>query len=315
MAKAGLKAFGSPTLAAMDIEPLGNPYDPAPNIGMGNLLGQKEAIGREIDAEYAKGMSQFSMPEVKRPAPTGPNVLFDPQQNKMFVNGSLFDLDDADNALKSEQFLDGPRQAPPAGSWQQVTPQEYGKYIKSIKDPTLSRRFAENFDTGMAQLRSLFGAGSVLVGAEEYGLGVMERAEEDIRKNSPFYTEFTDIGMGDADIGPVDWFVGVLGAQGPMLLETIAAGAVGFVAGSATAGPGLGSVGGTIAGITGKSAFKKAVKEAAEAYAKEKVKGKAAAKAFMKTDQGKVLKRASGIAGAVTLGYANNFGIASSDVY
>ena len=315
MAKAGLKAFGSPTLAAMDIEPLGNPYDPAPNIGMGNLLGQKEAIGREIDAEYAKGMSQFSMPEVKRPAPTGPNVLFDPQQNKMFVNGSLFDLDDADNALKSEQFLDGPRQAPPAGSWQQVTPQEYGKYIKSIKDPTLSRRFAENFDTGMAQLRSLFGAGSVLVGAEEYGLGVMERAEEDIRKNSPFYTEFTDIGMGDADIGPVDWFVGVLGAQGPMLLETIAAGAIGFVAGSATAGPGLGSVGGTIAGITGKSAFKQAVKEAAEAYAKEKVKGKAAAKAFMKTDQGKVLKRASGIAGAVTLGYANNFGIASSDVY
>ena len=315
MAKAGLKAFGSPTLAAMDIEPLGNPYDPAPNIGMGNLLGQKEAIGREIDAEYAKGMSQFSMPEVKRPAPTGPNVLFDPQQNKMFVNGSLFDLDDADNALKSEQFLDGPRQAPPTGSWQQVTPQEYGKYIKSIKDPTLSRRFAENFDTGMAQLRSLFGAGSVLVGAEEYGLGVMERAEEDIRKNSPFYTEFTDIGMGDADIGPVDWFVGVLGAQGPMLLETIAAGAIGFVAGSATAGPGLGSVGGTIAGITGKSAFKKAVKEAAEAYAKEKVKGKAAAKAFMKTDQGKVLKRASGIAGAVTLGYANNFGIASSDVY
>ena len=315
MAKAGLKAFGSPTLAAMDIEPLGNPYDPAPNIGMGNLLGQKEAIGREIDAEYAKGMSQFSMPEVKRPAPTGPNVLFDPQQNKMFVNGSLFDLDDADNALKSEQFLDGPRQAPPTGSWQQVTPQEYGKYIKSIKDPTLSRRFAENFDTGMAQLRSLFGAGSVLVGAEEYGLGVMERAEEDIRKNSPFYTEFTDIGMGDADIGPVDWFVGVLGAQGPMLLETIAAGAVGFVAGSATAGPGLGSVGGTIAGITGKSAFKKAVKEAAEAYAKEKAKGKAAAKAFMKTDQGKVLKRASGIAGAVTLGYANNFGIASSDVY
>ena len=315
MAKAGLKAFGSPTLAAMDIEPLGNPYDPAPNIGMGNLLGQKEAIGREIDAEYAKGMSQFSMPEVKRPAPTGPNVLFDPQQNKMFVNGSLFDLDDADNALKSEQFLDGPRQAPPTGSWQQVTPQEYGKYIKSIKDPTLSRRFAENFDTGMAQLRSLFGAGSVLVGAEEYGLGVMERAEEDIRKNSPFYTEFTDIGMGDADIGPVDWFVGVLGAQGPMLLETIAAGAIGFVAGSATAGPGLGSVGGTIAGITGKSAFKQAVKEAAEAYAKEKVKGKAAAKAFMKTDQGKVLKRASGIAGAVTLGYANNFGIASSDVY
>jgi len=314
MAKAGL-SFGSPLLGAMDLDPLGNPYDPSPDIGVGNLTGKRQVIGTEIDAEYNKGMSQFTLPEVKRPAPTGPNVLFDPQQNKVFVNGSLFDLDDADAAVKSREFLDKPRQAAPAGSWQQVTPDEYGKYIKSITDPTLKRRFAENFDTGMAQLRSLFGAGAVLVGADEYGLGVMERAEEDIRKNRPFAGEFTDIGMGDADLGPVEWFVGVLGTQGPMLLETIAAGAIGFVAGSATAGPGLGSVGGTIAGLTGKAAFKKAVKEAAEQYAIEKGKGKAAAKAFMKTEQGKVLKRASGIAGAVTLGYANNFGIASSDVY
>lgn len=314
MAKAGL-SFGSPLLGAMDLDPLGNPYDPSPDIGVGNLTGKRQVIGTEIDAEYNKGMSQFALPEVKRPAPTGPNVLFDPQQNKVFVNGSLFDLDDADAAVKSREFLDKPRQAAPAGSWQQVTPDEYGKYIKSITDPTLKRRFAENFDTGMAQLRSLFGAGAVLVGADEYGLGVMERAEEDIRKNRPFAGEFTDIGMGDADLGPVEWFVGVLGTQGPMLLETIAAGAIGFVAGSATAGPGLGSVGGTIAGLTGKAAFKKAVKEAAEQYAIEKGKGKAAAKAFMKTEQGKVLKRASGIAGAVTLGYANNFGIASSDVY
>ena len=316
MAKAGLKSFGSSTLGAMDLNPYGNPYDPAPDIGMGNLIGKREALGTEIDTEYNKGMSQFALPEVKRPAPTGPNVLFDPQQNKVFVNGSLFDLDDADAAVKSREFLDKPRQAAPAGSWQQVTPDEYGKYIKSITDPTLKRRFAENFDTGMAQLRSLFGAGAVLVGADEYGLGVMERAEEDIRKNRPFAGEATDVGFGaDADLGPVEWFVGVLGTQGPMLLETIAAGAIGFVAGSASAGPGLGSIGGTIAGITGKAAFKKAVKEAAEQYAIEKGKGKVAAKAFMKTEQGKTLKRASGIAGAVTLGYANNFGIASSDVY
>jgi len=317
MAKAGLKSFGSSTLGAMDLNPYGNPYDPAPNIGLGNLIGKREALGTEIDAEYNKGISQFALPEVKRPAPTGPNVLFDPQQNKVFVNGSLFDLDDADAAVKSREFLDKPRQAAPAGSWQQITPDEYGRYIKSITDPTLKRRFAENWSTGIAQLRSLFGAGAVLVGADEYGLGVMERAEEDIRKNSPFTGEFTDVGFGaDADLGPVEWFVGVLGTQGPMLLETIAAGAIGFVAGSATAGPGLGSIGGTIAGITGKAAFKKAVKEAAEEYATIKARdGKAAAKAFLKTDKGKTLKRASGIAGAVTLGYANNFGIASSDVY
>ena len=316
MAKAGLKSFGSSTLSAMDLEPLGNPYDVAPDIGMGNLLGRKEQISNEADSVFNQAMSQFSMPEMKQPAPTGPNVLFDPSANKMFVNGSLFDLDDADAAVKSKGFLDGPRQEPPSGNWQRVTPAEYGRYYKSITDPTLSRRFSENFETGMANLRSLFGAGAVLLGADEYGLGVMERAEEDIRKNAPFSGEFTEIGLGDEDLGPVEWFVGVLGAQGPMLLETIAAAGVGFVLGSATAGPGLGSAAGTVGGLFGKTAFKKAVKEAAEEYATIKARdGKAAAKAFLKTDKGKTLKRASGAAGAVGLSYTNNFGIASSDVY
>ena len=316
MAKAGLKSFGSSTLSAMDLEPLGNPYDVAPDIGMGNLLGRKESLTNEADSVFNQAMSQFSMPEMKRPAPTGPNVLFDPSANKMFVNGSLFDLDDADAAVKSKGFLDGPRQEAPSGNWQRVTPDEYGRYYKSITDPTLGRRFAENFDTGMANLRSLFGAGAVLLGADEYGLGVMERAEEDIRKNSPFSGEFTEIGLGDEDLGPVEWFVGVLGAQGPMLLETIAAAGIGFALGSATAGPGLGSAAGTVGGLFGKTAFKKAVKEAAEEYATIKAKdGKAAAKAFLKTDKGKTLKRASGAAGAVGLSYTNNFGIASSDVY
>jgi len=316
MAKAGLKSFGSPTLSAMDLEPLGNPYDVAPDIGMGNLLGRREALTNEADSVFNQAMSQFSMPEMKRPAPTGPNVLFDPSANKMFVNGSLFDLDDADAAVKSKGFLTGPRQEPPSGNWQRVTPAEYGRYYKSITDPTLSRRFSENVDIGMANLRSLFGAGAVLLGADEYGLGVMERADEVIRKKSPFAGEATDIGFGDEDLGPVEWFVGVLGAQGPMLLETIAAAGIGFVLGSATAGPGLGSAAGTVGGLFGKTAFKKAVKEAAEEYTKIKAKdGKAAAKAFLKTDKGKTLKRASGAAGAVGLSYTNNFGIASSDVY
>jgi hypothetical protein len=317
MAKAGL-SFGSPTLGAMDLEPLGNPYDPAPDIGIGNLIGTKEALGVQADAELGAAMSQFDLPKVTKPsaAQMGPNVLYSETQGKMFVNGSLFDLDDADNALRSIEYLDKPRQGNPEGDgWRPLTPDEYGRYIKAIKDPSYGRRFAENWETGVASLKSLFGAGAVLVGAEEYGLGVMERAGETMRKNAPFSGEFTEIGLGDEDLGPVEWFVGVLGSQGPMLLETIAAGAIGFVAGSATAGPGLGSVGGTIAGLTGKTAFKKAVKEAAEAYVKEKAKGKAAAKAFMKTEQGKTLKRASGIAGATAFAYTNNFGIGASDVY
>ena len=103
MAKAGL-SFGSPLLGSMDLNPYGNPYDPAPDIGLGNLIGQKEAIGLEIDAEMQKP-SQFTLPDMKTPAPTGPAVLFDASRDKVFVNGALFDLDDADMALRSRENL------------------------------------------------------------------------------------------------------------------------------------------------------------------------------------------------------------------
>ena len=51
-----------------------------------------------------------------------------------------------------------------------------------------------------------------------------------------------------------------------------------------------------------KKEFKRRVIDAAQEYAAEKAKGKAAAKAFLKTDKGKVLKRAAGMAGATAAG-------------
>jgi len=321
MAKAGLSPFGSPTLTAMNLEPLGNPYDPTPNIGVGNLTGNAmESLTGAAEA----ARSQFAMPTtVTRPSrPQGSTVLYNPAQEKMFVNGSIFDLDDADTALRvaddinsggAEAFQQAPTR--PAGEgWSEVPPEMWSQYINDIRNPSLGRRFSENFGTGVAQLRQLFGAGATLLGAEEYGLGVMERAEEDIRKNSPFYGEATDIGLGEDDLGPIEWFVGTLGTQGPMLLETIGVGLAGFFAGSAAA-PGLGSVAGTVAGVFGKKEFKRRVLDAAQEYAAERAKGRAAAQAFLRTDRGQILRRAAGMTGAVAAGYANNYGLASSDVY
>lgn len=321
MAKAGLDVFGSSTLTAMDLEPLGNPYDPAPDIGMGNLLGNAEA---DLSATASRIRSQFALPtkEVKTPKqPKGSTVLFSPSQGKMFVNGSLFDVDDSDNALKAADAIDrgdtqGYLNAPsmPAGAdWGRVEPEQWAGYIEGIRNPTLGRRFRENLSIGGQQLKQLGGAGLTLLGADNLGPALMEEAEEEIRKKSPFYAEATDIGSDDDDVTVTEWFVGNLGTQGPMLLETVGFGLLGFFAGSKV--PGLGNAAGTMAGLFGKKEFKRRVLEAAKEYAEEKAKGKAAAKAFLKTDKGKVLKRAAGMTGAAVVGYTNNYGLAASDVY
>ena len=318
---AGLAVFGSPTLTAMDLEPLGNPYDPAPDIGVGNFVGDAMS---DLKGTAQKARSQFAMPtkEIKTPKkPTGSTVLFSPSQNKMFVNGSLFDADDADTALKAadsinrgetKAYRDAPT-LPTGGDWSEVSPEMWGQYINDIRNPTLGRRFRENFSTGYQQLRQLGGAGLTLLGADEYGPALMADAEEEIRKNAPFYGEATDIGFGDEDLSVAEWFVGTLGTQGPMLLETVAFGLAGFFAGSKV--PVLGNIGGAMAGVAMKKEFKRRVVDAAQEYAAEKAKGKAAAKAFLKTDKGKVLKRAAGMAGAAATGFVNNYGLASSDVY
>ena len=284
---AGLAVFGSPTLTAMDLEPLGNPYDPAPDIGVGNFVGDAMS---DLKGTAQKARSQFAMPtkEIKTPKkPTGSTVLFSPSQNKMFVNGSLFDADDADTALKAadsinrgetKAYRDAPT-LPTGGDWSEVSPEMWGQYINDIRNPTLGRRFRENFSRGYQQLRQLGGAGLTLLGADEYGPALMADAEEEIRKNAPFYGEATDIGFGDDDLSVAEWFVGTLGTQGPMLLETVAFGLAGFFAGSKV--PVLGNIGGAMAGVAMKKEFKRRVVDAAQEYAAEKAKGKAAAKAFL----------------------------------
>lgn len=121
MAKAGL-SFGSPALTAMDLEPTGNPYDPQPNIGLGNIgptMADVATLGESLYRE-----SQFDMPDLAQPkAPSGPQVLFSPSTNKMFVNGAIFDADDAQSALDAKSYLTRPPVLAPAQEapdWEQI---------------------------------------------------------------------------------------------------------------------------------------------------------------------------------------------------
>src|SRR5262249_44939635 len=108
----------------------------------------------------------------------------------------------------------------------------------------------------------------------------------------------------------VDWFVANLAQQGPNLLESVATAAAGFFGGSAVGTP-IAGAGASVAGLVGKAAFKKAVIEAAQEYAEAKAVNDVAKMAAAKT----VLKRAAGIAGAVTLTAADNYRLGVGDTY
>jgi len=319
MAKAGL-SFSSPTLTAMDIEPLGNPYDPTPDIGLGNLTGKRQSLEQGTKEAFGEAMSQFTFPDLKAPQLTGPNVLYSPSTKQLFVNGSLFSEDDADAAIQSETFLDGPRQETPvdsAGDWRRLSPEEYGTYMRGIKDPTIGRVWNKNFETGVATGKDFIGSLGILAGAdptEGWAADLRAEAAETQRKNSPYTYEFTDVVEGEDDL--VNWFVGSVASTTPIILETIIGTAAAALFGTTVgASATLAGAGAAIAGLTGKAAFKKSVKEAAEAYVKEKAKGKDAAKAFLKSEQGKILKSASGIAAATTFNIANNSAIGTADIY
>ena len=70
MAKAGLKPFGSTTLTAMDLDPLGNPFRPQTDVGIGALgggLADMAALGDSL-----VNSSQFEMPDLNKPQVSGP---------------------------------------------------------------------------------------------------------------------------------------------------------------------------------------------------------------------------------------------------
>lgn len=268
-------------------------------------------------SEMAQGViSRIPQPQAQPvAAPQDESKFWTNQQTgEFYVNGVTFAQDDDTKILQVEELFDRPSVGRPQGEgWMPVTEGTYGQIADKIRNPTLGRLFAKNFGIGVDQLQQLAGYGLQLAGAEELGGRIVEQqvgsetVRGDLEKSAIYQREFTDIESGGEAI---DWFVSVLGQQGPNILESIGVAALGAAAGTAVGGPGLGTAAGTVAGFFGKKAFKDKVMEAAKNYTAAKAKGATPSLTDVKT-----LRNAAGLTGAVAASYLSNYATGAADIY
>ena len=289
------------------IESVSQSIDSAPSTGelaqsnlntLAGLQAQTDAIGYE-------------------PPDETPQVFYSPSTKKMFVNGLMFDDDDAKTALQSVAKLRDRPLKPSldiARDWTRVGPKEFGSYIKGIKNPQAGRLAAENFDIGGSNLKLLYGRASQFFGAEKYGQGLVDEAIKEIEKNEPFQREFTKIKSGyiqDGDANEshdaIDWFVANLAQQGPNLLESIAAALIGGGVGAVTGANPLSAVGYAVSGVLGKERYKQAVIKAAKKY---ETKGADS----LTGGERKLIREAASLAGVASIKKPNIFVVDSKGV-
>lgn len=118
-----------------------NPYQPDDGgKAMIDCLNRKnEALMRSVERSAQELQNQFNVtPPVKKKIKPGPAVGFNATRGEMIVNGYRFHVDDENAALKSIDYLDLPRKALPYG-FRYLGPNEYGAYIRSIKNGTRPR--------------------------------------------------------------------------------------------------------------------------------------------------------------------------------
>ena len=302
MAQAGLSILNPLAAPAggSDLNPLVN-RTPTKVTGLDALqqsVASIQAMGEAARAQVR--VPEIAAPQVQQAQPT---IAFSPSRGEFFVQGRTFSKDDAQSAIESEALLGQPGAPLPTGDWVPVDPQAYAGYLQGIKEPSLGTLFSKGFGRGVDVSQLLAGRGLQFLGAEETGGRIVAQQMEDLRQTTPYERQFSDIESGrDA----IEWFVANLGAQGPNLLESIAVAAGGAAAGTLSGGPGLGTLGGAIAGLAGKSSFKQAVLAAAR---------KQAAGEVLDAAERKILRSAAGIAGATVASYANNIATGTADIY
>jgi len=169
-----------------------------------------------------------------------PPVGFDEITNKVFVNGFEFDADDHHSALRSKEAFFNPV-APMPANYRPVDAEEFGGYIKRIKDPSIGRIIKKNFGIGIDNLQLLAGRGlqyadpALPFDANKAGQKIVDQQIEDLRFTQPYQRLFTDI---DSAGGAIEWFVANLAQQGPMLIESaLSAIAGGIIGGLVGGGP------------------------------------------------------------------------------
>jgi hypothetical protein len=232
---------------------------------------------------------QFEMPAMRRP----PAIAFSPSAKQLYVNGMVFDADDAQSALESEQYLAAEPTDMPTGDWVPLDEQAYGAFLNSIRDPSMSRLAKKNFGRGIDVNQMLGGRLLQFAGAEETGQKVVANQLEDLRKTSPFERAFTDIGTAD-NRGILDWFVANLAQQGPNIVESAVTAALGGIAGGVAGGGAnpFTAAGGALMSLAGKESFKQAVLSAAKKHA---------AGQTLSAAETKLLREAAGITAAARI--------------
>lgn len=265
----------------------GNPF--TPQDFSGGL--QQDIATTSALLDIVTDTSQLKEPEQVN---LGPQVLFSPSKQKMFVNGATFDVDDYQSALDAKQFLTQPTAEAPmdvAQDWIRVSPETYGKYMKDIQDPSTGTLALRNLEIGMDNLKLLTGRGLQFYGKEQTGKEWVDEALTDLYKNQPFQREFQNEAGEFVPNGLVDWFVANLAQQGPMILESVVVALAGGIVGGLTGGGAnpFSAFGGALSALAKKESFKQGVLAAAKKYSKGQP---------MTVAEKKLLREVSGIAGA-----------------
>jgi hypothetical protein len=294
--------FANPMLEAMNVSDRPDPFapwTPTSSIGLGGLAPSMADMA--VTGERLIRQSQFGLPEMRKPPAA--NIGLSPTGDRLFVNGFETGVEDYASVLESERYLGGPSAGIPEG-YTPLTQAQYSQYLQDIRDPSLGQLFKRGFESGGQQFTQLIGGALQAAGAEETGARIVTSAGERLRQLAPFQREFTEI---DSAGDMVDWFVSTLGTQTPLFLESVATGIAGAALGSATAGPGLGTAGGAIAGFFGKKAFRDKVEAAAKRYRAGQVTKDSAEYAL--------LKNASAVAGGTIASGAGEYILGVGDVY
>jgi hypothetical protein len=231
----------------------------------------------------------------------GAAVYYSPSQKKFVVGGQeIEEVNETALAQAAQQNLQPT--ANPGGDYTPVDQASWSQFIQNIIDPSLGRLASRNFGIGVDNLQQLAGAGLSFLGAEETGGAIIEQQNKDLANTSVYQRNFTDIGSSP-ERGAIDWFVANLAQQGPNLIESAVTALAGAAVGTATGGPGIGTVGGALAGLLSKQSFKSTLTTAAKKYV---------AKEALNEAETKALKQAAGAFGATV---ASNYAMGVSDIY
>jgi len=327
---AGLSLYDTPIAGAVGPGVKVSPFDVKPVFGVSPeqvnqpIAGVKPPTIAPV-APISKGQLSASIQSIldaRADQTSKPTVRVNEKTKELFVNGLRFHVDDADNALKSREYLSKPSATAPTGDgWRKFSQQEYEHYLDAIENPTPGEIFGKNFRMGLSNYAETTGAlqqfqapyTDNFFGTEQQGAAKVAAAQEQLRMRSPYNRKFADIGKSPAPVdAAVDWFAATAGQLGPGFIESVGTALVGAAAGGgagSAGGPG-GTAIGTAAGALGGLFLKKEAKAALFAALKKRGQGIA-----LDAAEQKLVRTAAAVAGAAVATGAVNYGNMTGQIY